>query len=346
MESLGVDPLFYSLHIGIDNPTSGHGAMARRAVELYLDEVRASSGDQAMQATWSRVWDGYVAFATTGGLGQDFRRRVREQPNPGQRVYEMILRKAHFGAQNHGTRRLGDNLINNWFADPVGFMRELANSSYIVPGDVEASPFFELFRPTGPMFRIFTDEEARIWEDWVRSLADDTIPSEPETDPGRLMVRLIDTLRSRQRGVPAHTANQLKGPDGATHPVAWWFDQPTPDLLRALSNPDNEWITPGDPRSSRFITQLASGDHPMARVLGEVAPGTAHKTWRTIAIDWIAAGCPVPAPNPALPAIAAAALSESDEPAKPTIPLLGIFQNETWQPEYDAIPIYGNGALH
>lgn len=92
MESLGVDPLFYSLHIGIDNASTGHGAMARRAVELYVDQVRAASGDQATQDAWERVWDGYVAFATTGGLGEDFRRRVQRRPNPGRRVYDPVLR--------------------------------------------------------------------------------------------------------------------------------------------------------------------------------------------------------------------------------------------------------------
>ena len=83
MESLGIDPMFYSLHIGIDNSVTGHGAMAKRTAELYLDEVRASSGDKAMQEVWSRIWDGYVAFATTGGLGEDFRRKVQQRPNPG-----------------------------------------------------------------------------------------------------------------------------------------------------------------------------------------------------------------------------------------------------------------------
>ena len=33
-------------------------------------------------------------------------------------------------------------------------------------------------------------------------------------------------------------------------------------------------------------------------------------------------------------------------PQRLAIPLLGLFQNETWQPEYAGIPIYGNGALH
>jgi L-Lysine epsilon oxidase N-terminal/L-lysine epsilon oxidase C-terminal domain/Iron-containing redox enzyme len=377
MESLGIDPMFYSLHIGIDNSVTGHGAMAKRTTELYLDEVRASSGDKAMQEVWSRIWDGYVAFATTGGLGEDFRRKVQQRPNPGRRVSEMMRRKAHFGAQNHGSKRIGDNFINNWFADPAGFMRELVRSGYIIPGDVDGSHFFELLRPTGPMFRVFTDDEIRHWEDWTRSLAYTTTPSGPETDVAILMARMVDTLRSRQQGTPGHAANHLTGaaPEGTlTEPVSRWFDRPTPILLAALADPRNGWIAPGDPKASRFITELATGDHPMARVLGEVATGTAHKTWRSIAIDWIAAGCPLPttaapAPAPATNAASVEAAQASDkhfEPrvragapttsitatlredarTQPQVPLLGIFQNQTWTDEFDHVPIYGNGALH
>lgn len=378
MEALGIDPMFYSLHIGIDNSATGHGAMAKRTTELYLDEVRASGGDKAMQEAWSRIWDGYVAFATTGGLGEDFRRKVQRRPNPGQRVAEMMRRKAHFGAQNHGTKRIGDNTINNWFADPAGFMRELVRSGYIIPGDVDDSPFFELLRPTGPMFRIFTDDEIRVWENWTRSLADTTTPSEPETDVATLMVRMVETLRARQQGTPGHDTNQLTGttPDGTiTEPVSRWFDRPTPVLLAALADPHNGWITPGDAASSRFVTELATGDHPMARVLGEVATGTAHKTWRTIAIDWIAAGCPLPTTPIALtttlettpaageadrdrakrlrslvqtggPTTSVTATLREDTRNQPQIPLLGIFQNQTWTDEFDHVPVYGNGALH
>jgi hypothetical protein len=165
-----------------------------------------------------------------------------------------------------------------------------------------------------------------------------------------------------------------------TQPVAWWFEQPAQTLLKALADPANGWVTPREPTASRFITELASGNHPMADLLREVAPGTAHRTWRTIAIDWIAAGCPLPAqaPTPALPTTAAvspvaaeaatpeplakapaqpagapvtaatAATSEDRMAAQPApkVPLLGLFQNETRQGTYDDVPVYGNGALH
>lgn len=195
------------------------------------------------------------------------------------------------------------------------------------------------------------------------------------------MVRMVDTLRARQQGTPGHVTHELTAaaPDGTvvTRPVAWWFEQPALALLTALADPANGWVTPGEPAASRFVTELASGDRAMSRVLREVAPGTAHRTWRTIAIDWIAAGCPLPAPTPlpalgstaapaeaqppatALPTTSAiadgvpmtavtAALSEDKGAARlaPKVPLLGLFQNETWQREYHNVPIYGNGALH
>jgi hypothetical protein len=30
----------------------------------------------------------------------------------------------------------------------------------------------------------------------------------------------------------------------------------------------------------------------------------------------------------------------------PQVALLGLFQDETWQGDYDDVPVYGNGALH
>ncbi|MGH3752057.1 MAG: hypothetical protein ACRDRP_05060 [Pseudonocardiaceae bacterium] len=188
----------------------------------------------------------------------------------------------------------------------------------------------------------------------------------------------MDTLRARQQGPPGHVTHELTAaaPDGTvvTRPVAWWFEQPALALLTALADPATGWVTPGEPAASRFVTELASGDRAMSRVLREVAPGTAHRTWRTIAIDWIAAGCPLPAPTPLLALGPTAAPAEAQPPATalPTtsaivdgvpmtaalsederatclalkVPLLGLFQNGTWQRGYHNVPIYGNGALY
>ena len=64
LKAFDINPLYYSLHVGIDNAAAGHGALAKRAIEIYLDRIRASEGPEVMQKIWDRVWAGYVTFGT------------------------------------------------------------------------------------------------------------------------------------------------------------------------------------------------------------------------------------------------------------------------------------------
>jgi hypothetical protein len=57
-----MDPYFFSLHLTIDNIASGHTAMAMETVHLYLDQILATQGEQAVQREWKRIWGGYLAF--------------------------------------------------------------------------------------------------------------------------------------------------------------------------------------------------------------------------------------------------------------------------------------------
>ncbi|MGZ8164053.1 MAG: iron-containing redox enzyme family protein [Methylobacter sp.] len=62
----GIDPAIVSIHISIDNVASGHTALAKKAIQLYLDEVSASHGEQEMQRHWQRVYTGYCSLQTAG----------------------------------------------------------------------------------------------------------------------------------------------------------------------------------------------------------------------------------------------------------------------------------------
>ena len=68
------------MHVGIDNAVDGHGAKARNAVNVYLDNVLKESGREAMQREWKRIWTGFVAFATAGIQLPRHRRRGRPSP--------------------------------------------------------------------------------------------------------------------------------------------------------------------------------------------------------------------------------------------------------------------------
>ncbi len=63
-----IDPTIVNIHISIDNYASGHAALAKQAVALYLDDIGARYGDNEMQRHWRRIHTGYRSLKTAGGL--------------------------------------------------------------------------------------------------------------------------------------------------------------------------------------------------------------------------------------------------------------------------------------
>jgi hypothetical protein len=306
MESFGLDPAYYRLHVGIDNASAGHGAMAKRAIQLYLDNIRAQGGDEAMQQAWSRIWTGYVAFGTLGSLGQDIANAIASPPSLTDQMVAMIQKKAEYARQNHGNKRLGPNFINDWFDDPLGMLDELVAAGYIVPGKPDISPIFELMSFTGPMFHVFTPAEQKLWHEYIMSLAPEK--PLPAFDLEKAMLYVVDTLRQRQAGTQGHHA-RLTGFDPnakqvVTMPIAWWFgdwwgSQVDNDyvFLGALRNPVNGWIVPGDAASSALITQMLAGNGDMAQAFREIVPEATAEgvplTMKQVLSMWTDRGCPI-----------------------------------------------------
>jgi hypothetical protein len=131
----GLDPHFYIMHIGIDNAVNGHGQRAADAVRLYLQNVRLSGGDEAVQRAWRRIWNGFVAFGNIGTFGNDLLELVTHKPSLRDQMLEMIKRKANFGSRNHQKHMVGPSRIDEWFADPPGFLQALQDHGWITPGD-------------------------------------------------------------------------------------------------------------------------------------------------------------------------------------------------------------------
>ncbi|MEJ8632557.1 LodA/GoxA family CTQ-dependent oxidase [Streptomyces sp. MS2.AVA.5] len=296
-EHHGVNPQFYRMHIGIDNAAAGHGAKAREAVVKYLEEVYDRGGEEAVQQQWQRIWNGYIAFLTVGFVGQELQTLITNPPGAEERLLDLIERKAPYASRNHDGKRLGDNMLNDWFADPPGLLRTLRETGMIQAGDPEHSPFFALTAFTGPMYKVFTDSELDLWREWTHSLAAPSPPA-PALTPLEAMIRLVDTLRPRQSGNAAHARIRITGPDpvktsrSRSEPVAWWFTQPTEFLLAALAHPDNSLVRPGHPEQSAF-EQLIAPTNAMGRAFAAVVPGTG-RTGHEVTAAWVTAGCPLP----------------------------------------------------
>lgn len=309
LNAFGIDPLYYVLHIGIDNAASGHGAIAKKAVEIFLDEVRENEGEEVMQEIWKRIWNGYVAFGTLGSLGQDIANYQSNPPSLNDRMINLIIQKQPYGSMNHRSKMLGPNQINDWFADPQGFLNELQKSGIVIPGRPDISPIFRLMSFNGPMYHVFTEDEQALWSEWVLSLAQ--TGSEPAFNLVKAMHVLINYLRERQQGNDGHKV-LLKGPNpfGSTHeypdaivtqPIKWWFDlnqylnseAAATALMRALSFEENGWIKKYDAAQSPLITDILSGTGDMAVAFQDIEPNTGGKTYKEVIVMWIDYGCPI-----------------------------------------------------
>jgi hypothetical protein len=296
LEAFGINPLYYQLHVGIDNAAQGHGAVAKRAVEIFLDRVRTIEGEAAMQKAWERIWTGYVTFATLGNLGDAITAHFKNN-KLSDRVQALITRKAPYASQTHGEKTLGNAAINDWFLDPAGMMAELQKAGLIVPGRPEISPFFELLSFRGPMFHVFSADEEQLLRDWCVSLA---VSDKPAISIQEGMNYVIDTLRQRQVGEPGHNV-RLTGPDPdsrkkggkRTEPLHWWFEQGNRALMSALADPDNGWIVPFDSIASPISSSMLAGNGDMANDFRSIVPDSDGLTCGNVFAQWIDAGCPL-----------------------------------------------------
>lgn len=312
LDYYGIDPHFYRLHIGIDNASQGHGAKARDAIQLYLDKVRNAGGEEAVQEQWKRIWTGFIAFGSSGTLGEELKQRLQNPPSLESQVEQIIQQKQPYGSLNHGEKMLGPNRINDWLSNPPGLMKELVKSGYIIPGNPDESPFFaQLTSFDGPMFKVFNDEELHTLRAWTLSLDKPKPPA--KLDYAVEMAKTIVALGQRQVGAGGHRSHKLKGIDPSNpdrevnEPVSWWFEQVAMfgakaviEFMRALSSPENGWIVSGKPDKSRFVSVLLAPAHLMGEAFASAQPGAVDPntgellTRRDIAINWIKEGCNIP----------------------------------------------------
>ena len=162
LSELGIDPYYFTLHVTIDNASTGH---AQKAVQAALDllPLTADRGEFLR-----RVSLGY----RLNDLGQGSR-AIIEGFDLEHELLAMLERKRPFGQHMHSDYcRFEGQTVNQWLAAPEqlpGFLQAMQNKGWIKRNeDPQASRFWQLIAGDGAaMFGVFSAYEKQLLHDWI-----------------------------------------------------------------------------------------------------------------------------------------------------------------------------------
>ncbi len=197
----------------------------KQAIEQYLREL---PGDDERAAGRQRVRTGVGLYESADARFRSaLIHRLNDAPDARAQLADLLRRKAPYARGFHRQARLGGEPLDAWFAaepfDAERFLDELAASSYLDPQQPEASSFFRLLEFGGPMYGVFSEEEQRIFRDWLESIKRNDDTQEFVGDPascGKAEIRLADTAAEplvRAQGMPQPATDRLC--DKAANPL-------------------------------------------------------------------------------------------------------------------------------
>jgi len=162
LTELDIDPYYFTLHVTIDNASTGH---AHKAVQSLL-QLMPMEADR--EAFWRRVTLGY----RLNDLGQGSR-AVIESFDLEREVLDMLERKRPFGQHMHSDYcKFEGKTVNQWLAAPgqlEGFLKAMQNKGWIRRHeDPQNSRFWTLIEGAGAaMFGVFSPYEKQLLHDWI-----------------------------------------------------------------------------------------------------------------------------------------------------------------------------------
>lgn len=179
LSELGIDPYYFTLHVTIDNASSGHACKAAQSVLnlLPLGEGRADF--------YRRVAQGY----RLNDLGPGTTAIIKDF-NLQDELVALLERKRSYGQHMHSDYcRFEGKTVNQWLAQPgqIGaFLQALEDKGWIRRNqDPAESRFWQLIEGAGAaMFGVFSGYEKQVLHDWI---AGDWISDRrvPPARPGR-----------------------------------------------------------------------------------------------------------------------------------------------------------------
>lgn len=164
LNELNIDPYYFTLHVTIDNASTGH---ARKAAQSVLD-CMPRIGDAA--DFHRRVGNGYQLNLVGMGTPQAVASFDLEQE-----LRRIIVDKAAVGAQLHSDYcRIGGRPVSEWLSSPdqvTELIETLESAGWIRRGErPELSRFWRLLTDEqAPMFGVFDGYEQQLLADWIRN---------------------------------------------------------------------------------------------------------------------------------------------------------------------------------
>lgn len=184
LNELGIDPYYFTLHVTIDNASTGHARKAVEAVSAFL----AGAGDP----------DGFLARLRRGYMLNELGKgstSVIQSFDLEQELVGMLERKRSFGQHMHSDYcRLEGKTVNEWLAAPGqirGFLAALEERGWIKRyEDPEQSRFWQLVDgPGAAMFGVFNGYEKQLLRDWIAG-------DSPSANPFRAQFRRTQPVRA------------------------------------------------------------------------------------------------------------------------------------------------------
>ncbi len=190
LNELGIDPYYFTLHVTIDNASSGH---ARKAVETVSQFLAGAEDPDEFLA---RVRNGYQLNDLGAGTAAVIKAFDLERE-----LVAMLESKRSFGQHMHSDYcRLEGRTVNEWLAAPGQsreFLQVLEKKGWIKRGEnPNLSRFWQLIDgPGAVMFGVFNGYEKQLIRDWISA---DWQAEKTDTQPFRARFRRRPVLVSEQ----------------------------------------------------------------------------------------------------------------------------------------------------
>lgn len=162
LDELGIDPYYFTLHVTVDNASTGH---ARKAVQMLLNVLPT---DGSRRRFMDRVVNGFRLNDL--GIGAT---DVVESFDLEQELLEMLSRKRAFGQHVHSDYCvIGGRTVNEWLADAdkvPEFLQAMITHGWIKRDqDPANSRFWQVIDGNiAPMFGVFSLYEKQLIHDWI-----------------------------------------------------------------------------------------------------------------------------------------------------------------------------------